>query len=224
MRWRPRLALLSSSTTASSSSAMRSTVGSIFSQASSAVIGAGRVRKKAMAGVSISRMVAMSKLPGFMMLAMEKIGPRSGWPSTSRWNTFMWPNTRPVFSAATTMSSPRSISPARAATNKDTILSKSWLARLPRSLAGLASTSGRPSSAWVTPFSSVKPAPAAPASCSPSSGSRRWPAAPSAPSTRRPCDFLRGRPNRKIAAISSRPAARMPMRSIAMSDIRGVSG
>ncbi|MNI45263.1 hypothetical protein D3C73_996820 [compost metagenome] len=57
---------------------MRCTVGSIFSQASSAVSGAGRVRKKAMAGVSMARMLPMSKLPGFMMLAIEKIGPRSG--------------------------------------------------------------------------------------------------------------------------------------------------
>jgi hypothetical protein len=78
MRWRPRALRLSSSTTPSSSSAMRCTVGSIFSQASSAVSGAGRVRKKAMAGVSMARMLAMSKLPGFMMLAIEKIGPALG--------------------------------------------------------------------------------------------------------------------------------------------------
>ena len=46
--------------------------------------GAGKVRKKAIAGVCISRMLAMSKLPGLRMLAMLKIGPRSGCPSTKR--------------------------------------------------------------------------------------------------------------------------------------------
>ncbi len=200
---------------------MRCTVGSIFSQASSAVSGAGRVRKKAMAGVSMARILAMSKLPGFMMLAIEKIGPRSGWPSTRRWNTFMWPNTRPVFSAATTMSSPRSCSPARAATNRETILSKSWVARLPRSLAP-GSVSPRPSSACspsvpmpgsTRPSATVTPS-------SPSTGSRRSPLFGSALSTRRPWGFFFGRPNRKIAAINSRPAARMPMRNSAVSDIR----
>ena len=70
---------------------MRCAVGSIVSHASSAGIGAGNVRKNAIAGVSSDWIVAMSKLPGFMMLATLKTGPRSGWPSTRRWKTFMWP-------------------------------------------------------------------------------------------------------------------------------------
>ena len=102
-----------------------------------------------MAGVSRSRMVAMSKLPGLMMLAMLNTGPRSGWPSSRRWNTLMWPNTMPVFSAATTMSSPRRVLPARAATYRETILSKSWISRRPRSLLATGSPA-RPSSGWLT--------------------------------------------------------------------------
>jgi hypothetical protein len=43
------------------------------------------------AGVSMAWMLAMSKLPGFMMLATLKTGPRSGWLSMRRWNTPMCP-------------------------------------------------------------------------------------------------------------------------------------
>jgi hypothetical protein len=54
---------------------------------------------------------------------------------------------------------------------------------------------------------------------SPSTGSRRSPLVGSA-LPRGALGFFFGRPNRKIAAINSRPAARMPMRNSAVSDIR----
>src|SRR5690606_7172450 len=75
MRWRPRALRDSSSSTPPSSSVMRSAVGSMVFQASSAGTGAGRVRKNAIAGVSSDWIVAMSKLPGFMMLATLNTGP-----------------------------------------------------------------------------------------------------------------------------------------------------
>ena len=53
---------------------MRCAAGSIASQASSALTGAGSVRKNAIAGVSSDWISPISKLPGLRMLATLKIG------------------------------------------------------------------------------------------------------------------------------------------------------
>src|SRR5690606_13717215 len=148
-----------------------------------------------------------------MMLATLKIGPSSGLPSTSRWNTSMWPKASPAFSAATTMSGPRSRLPALAATYSETMRSNWSEARLPSSLcAGLPPCSS--SSSWRTcwPF---QPS----GNSSPSDGSLRPPSCAPSRGRRRPCPFLRPRPKKMIAPSSSDIAIAMPMRSRVMSDI-----